>query len=299
MIVREFWDVDSIQVPSSHRATTEDAVKRLADSITILGMLEPIGCTRKRRLIYGRHRLDAYKLLGRTKIETTVLDMDDIKAEMAMIDENVCRSDLSVSRKAQQMLRRKELYLAMFPDTKHGGAPGKPGGGKVARSTAENHQENGQKAKEPDSVSFVQATAEATGKSKTIIKEEVAIGKAISPEVAEIIEGTPIANNKSELKKLGKLAPDEQRLAAEAIKAGEAKTVAEAVTPDDETEKRKAAGKQKFDPRPFARLESKLGGAARDIDALNKQHPGGKFYREAVAAYRALQTAILNWRKAG
>jgi hypothetical protein len=108
----------------------------------------------------------------------------------------------------------------------------------------------------------------------------------------------PIANSKKELKKLGKLGPDEQRLAALAIKAGEAKTVAEAVTPDDEMQDRKEQGRQKMDPRLFQRLESKLGACNRDIDALHKAVPGAKFHRDAIAGVNAAIQAIHDWQKA-
>jgi predicted transposase YbfD/YdcC len=42
--------------------------------------------------------------------------------------------ELTVLQRGEQLVRRKELYLARYPQTKRGGAPGKAGGGKKAKA---------------------------------------------------------------------------------------------------------------------------------------------------------------------
>lgn len=54
--------------------------------------------------------------VGPAKIEKT-----DLFAELAMIDENLLRAELSPAERAQLTARRKAIYLAMNPETEHGG----------------------------------------------------------------------------------------------------------------------------------------------------------------------------------
>jgi len=78
----------------------------------------------------------------------------------------------------------KELYEAEFTETKHGGAPGKAGGGKVA--------------KEVDSTSFalVKDAAAKTKVSESVIQKEVQIATNISEPVQAIIKDLPVADKK-------------------------------------------------------------------------------------------------------
>jgi hypothetical protein len=81
------------------------------------------------------------------------------QARVAEIDENLIRADLTPSERAVHHAERKALYLKLHPETKHGGAPGKAGGGK--------------KAKDAKLVSFVKDTAKKTGKAKRTIARDV------------------------------------------------------------------------------------------------------------------------------
>jgi hypothetical protein len=69
----------------------------------------------------------------------------------------------------------------MHPETKHGCAPGKAGGGK--------------KAKDPEFGSletFIQATVKATGKGKTTVSLDAERGEKINGKALDALSGTPL-----------------------------------------------------------------------------------------------------------
>ena len=49
-----------------------------------------------------------------------VVTDDDLHAELAMIDENLCRAELSPAERAKQTARRKAIYLIWHPETDQG-----------------------------------------------------------------------------------------------------------------------------------------------------------------------------------
>jgi hypothetical protein len=58
----------------------------------------------------GRHRLEALKIMGSETVPCIVVDDDDLHAELAMIDENLCRAELSAAERARSIARKKQLY---------------------------------------------------------------------------------------------------------------------------------------------------------------------------------------------
>lgn len=115
------------------------------------------------------------------------------QARLAEIDENLIRNELSELEKSEHLEERKRILEEMGKARKHGG-------------------------KEPDIGSFVDQTAEATGLSKSTIKQSVKRAKSISPEVRDDIRDMPeIADKGVELEALAKT---NQRATLDAAKAG-------------------------------------------------------------------------------
>src|SRR3954453_5300150 len=79
------------------------ALDALSESIACVGLLSPI-TVRERdsgyEVLAGAHGLQACQLLGHTEISCVVLDVDDLRAELATIDENLIRTELSPSERA-------------------------------------------------------------------------------------------------------------------------------------------------------------------------------------------------------
>ena len=238
-----------IEVPPNRRPTKPASVLSLADSILKVGLLQPIGLTEDLHLVYGRHRLDAYIALGASSIPAVILKVDSMQAELAEIDENLKRTNLSAIMEAKALKRRKQIYLTLFPETKHGAMGGKGNNKKASNNETENI-----------SVSFAEDTAAKTGKTARAIRGDVALADAIPDDVANLTAETPVADNKRELKKLANMPEEEQRVVAEKIAAG-AKTVNEAVTG-----KRRASPAK---PKPKAKGKPKAAQAEPYVEAAS------------------------------
>jgi ParB family chromosome partitioning protein len=210
----------TISVSPRHRATSTARVKQLADSILEVGLLQPIGVTREHELVYGRHRMEAYRLLGHSEIPAMIVELDDMKSEIAMIDENILRVNLTEAQYGKALKRRKELYEALHPETKHGGKPGRTDGkrGKIKSD------------KLSSLISFAADTAAKTGTSRRTVERSVALAEKLDDQAVDTLGEHPVANSKTELQKLAELPPSEQRTVASKLASGEAESVSHAVT---------------------------------------------------------------------
>jgi ParB family chromosome partitioning protein len=207
--------VDDVIV-SEKRMRRLGNITPLVDSIREIGLIEPIILRREtNELISGLHRLESVRALGQDEILARLIDVSGVQAEMVEIDENLVRIELTALERAEHIDRRKQLYEELHPEVKHGGAPGKAGGGK-------------KKAKGARVASFAADTAKKTGLSLRTVQEDVQIAK-LSPEAKRVVKGTPLADKKRELLALSRVPREEQARVARTVTLGEAATVAEIV----------------------------------------------------------------------
>lgn len=90
--------IDDIIVNDGRREINSASVKKLAQSIEQIGLRHPITVKRKGEqyvLIAGRHRLEAYKKLGREHIAASILSMTNDEARLWEIAENLHRAELT------------------------------------------------------------------------------------------------------------------------------------------------------------------------------------------------------------
>ena len=96
------------------------------------------------------------------------------------------QNELDYIERAEHLERRKEIYEALYPETKVGSK-----GGWNNNKT--------QKLEKPDSgfskKSFVTDTAEKTGRSESVIKEEIKIAKDVIPEVKKLLKSNDVSKN--------------------------------------------------------------------------------------------------------
>lgn len=206
--------IDKITVGEGRRELRD--VDELAKSIKEIGLLNPITITKDFRLVAGYHRLTACKKLGWTTIPANVVDMDALHAELAEIDENLIRNELTVLERAEQLKRRKEIYEELYPETKHVTERGGPGRGKKT---------NAESALVLNRPSFTEDTAKKTGQSQRSVQVEVQIATHLDDEVKEMIRDTELADRKTDLLKLARMDKEEQKKVAEKIRTGEAKDI--------------------------------------------------------------------------
>ena len=192
--------ISEIKINPGRRDTQQRNVEELARSIAAVGLMNPITVTQDNTLIAGLHRLEAVKLLGWTEIECTVSDADGLQAELAEIDENFVRAGLSHRELGDLLLRRKELYEAIHPETRQG-------------------QRNGQTAKNDNltvlaAKPFSEDTADKLGISKRTVERLVQTAANLTPEAKKTIRDAGDKITKGDALKISRLPPDQQAEAA-------------------------------------------------------------------------------------
>lgn len=202
--------ITSITVNDDRRALDAEKVTGLAASIAEIGLLNPITINADYSLIAGLHRLEAHKQLGLAYIEANILNLDPVDAELAEIDENLIRNELTVLARSELLVRRKAVYEKKHPESC------KPLGGRP------------QKNAEIIST-FADDTAAKTGVTARTIRQEVQIAEDIADDVREALSKTDVADRKTDLLKLAKQDEEDQREIASLIIEGEAKTVPQAI----------------------------------------------------------------------
>lgn len=196
------------------------AVRDLADlkaSIASVGLLHAVVVTADMRLVAGLHRLRACQALGWTEIPATVMSLRRVEAEIAELDENLARHELTVLQRAEALARRKTLHEALHPETRRGVAGGKASGA--------SRRGDGTSV----TMSLVRSVARATGWSRRTLEREIQIAKSIPDDVRELLHATPVADDKMALVRLGRLPVVEQRKVAERIVAGRTASIRTAI----------------------------------------------------------------------
>ena len=171
--------------------------------------MNPITVTQDNTLIAGLHRLEAAKRLGWTEIECNIVGMSSLQAELAEIDENIVRTNLSRQELGEQFLRRKEIYETLHPETRQG-------------------MRNGQTVKNAnlaslETKSFAQDTAEKTGMSKRTVSRLLQIANNMTQDAKRIVKASDIPQDMA--LKISRLPNDQQAEAASLLAAGKVQSV--------------------------------------------------------------------------
>jgi ParB-like chromosome segregation protein Spo0J len=196
-MIREI-PTDRIDARSDARQIDEATVSGLVDSIGTVGLINPIrvrAVADRWEAIAGMHRLAACKRLGLVEIAADVIETDDLHAELAMIDENLCRAELSPADRASQTARRKAIYLELHPETAHGG------------------DRKSQTLRLDTAERFTKETAVVSGSSERLVQLNAERGEKVIPEVMEMIRGTKLDTG-TYLDKIKKYPPNDQFAAA-------------------------------------------------------------------------------------
>lgn len=212
--------IDAIHRRKDARPVNDASVSALADSIAVVGLINPIRVRDvggQWEVSAGSHRLAACEKLGLVEIDCLVVTDDDLHAELSMIDENLCRNELSPSERAVQTARRKAIYEELHPETAHGKATAK---------------------KDEKFASFASETASATGHSERLVQLNAERGTKVIAEVIDMITGTKLDTG-TYLDKLKRLSPNDQVTAAKrdlAIQRQQQKPVSRAPDPQNDLE---------------------------------------------------------------
>lgn len=193
--------IADIRVPEGRRKLRR--VDELAESIHNVGLVHPITVTPGKVLVSGYHRLEACKKLEWGTIPAIERDESVLKWQLIEIDENLIRNEYQVLERGNELSRRKEIYLALYPETKAGVAGAEAKHGRASEQS-----------------SFAEDTAEKTDVSKRTVEQYVQIAEKITPEVKAVIEDIDIADSKTDLLALARMEPEKQAVVAERLAEG-------------------------------------------------------------------------------
>lgn len=165
---RRAFRVSDIKVLPGRRAIDPQSVADLVESITTVGLLQPLAVRADGTLILGAHRLAAVRHLGWAEVECQVYEATDLDAELMEIDENLLHKELSYAERVTQLARRKAIYQAKYPETKAGGD--RTSGSLLGPNV---HSEHLVQANRP---SFAEDTARKTRQGRGTVDRDLRIG---------------------------------------------------------------------------------------------------------------------------
>lgn len=199
--------IDEIKVNRDRSDIIPDDVRELADSMQELGLLTAITVDSSHTLIAGLHRLEAAKLLGWKSIECIVLDLSGLQAELAEIDENIIRRNIHSLDYGDLLLRRKQIYEALHPETKNGG-------------DRRSEKIRIAKCNSGPVKSFVQDTADKMGVDPSTVSRQLQTAKNLTSAAKEILRAADINVTKKTALQLSRLPPERQKEAATMLAEG-------------------------------------------------------------------------------
>jgi len=131
-----------------------------------------------------------------------ISERDRLREELAAIDDRIVDPRPSTLRRAELLAARKRVYETLHPSSRHGGAPGRAGGGKAPRPLV------------PFPVcSHAADAASRTGLSERSVRQLVQIAEDIPQTLRDLIRDTPMAQRQRALLEVARAHrdPDEQR----------------------------------------------------------------------------------------
>lgn len=204
-------NIKDIEIGIRKRNLNKNKVQSLAESFKSIGQLQPVTVfseTDKYHLIAGLHRLEAAKLLGWQSIEAIQFEGNEIEIELAEIDENLMRNDLTVLEQGEFLARRQELI-------------GFKRGGDRRSDTFQSDTVSLRKSQEE--------IAKEIGLTERSAQRRMQAAHNIIPELKDAIRDTEIANSTTQLLGLSKLEPEKQIKIIKPIVEGKAKNINEAI----------------------------------------------------------------------
>lgn len=234
-----------ITVGERLRTLDEENVERLVRSIRLEGLHNPITISHLRQLLSGFHRLEAVKRLGWETIPAIIQICEGAEAQLAEIDENLVRRELTVLEEGEHLVLRDQLLREMGQRAVSGGQR-KDGGDNMSpppTTTAEMMQDCG--------------IGERSGQRR------MHIARDIDKSARGLIRRLPVANCQSQLEQLARMPEERQIRVAQMLADGRLKRVPTTTNPAAvEQPKRQCSAVKRLDGEVrelFARFDTIVG----------------------------------------
>ena len=266
--------VAAVIVPDGRRPIDEEHVAALMRMRA--GEDKPIS-VHGRLLLDGAHRLEAAKRRGCTTIHAVDWDADAVEERLAEI-ESITSKPIDTADRLRLYAEARTLYIARHPETGCHVAGGK------AASTGQR------------TPSFSSTIADKVGKKKGTIERSIAIGDRLTQEAAEVVRGTPVANNLRVLDRISRTSIGQQvnRARAEvkmAVKVNLANVAEKPAVAKEVAEPRKAQLRlvtADEEPKPKGKPR---GIRKRSQEAILKDEEIGRLLEEGRSIPEAAQAA--------
>lgn len=219
-------EIVQIEIGDRLRDVGEGAVADLMVSIAETGLIQPIVLRPFERadgdiglrLVAGLHRLEAHRRLGRQTIRARVIDLSDLDARQAEIDENLVRHDTTGWSRCRFVAARASIYAERHPEAvMRVGEEGPRGRGRPRKDQFRIEIRKSGDWYIPSIMGFAAEVADQTGLERDTIARDAQIWAALHPFDATI-RALPIANDTRALRQLA-AAPPELRAPAIALLA--------------------------------------------------------------------------------
>jgi len=96
------------------------ALYSLKESISEVGLLQPIGVSKDKKLVFGERRLKACIELGYGKVPCVLVDGDYYRLKVAELHENVRRKEMTWDEQVLAIEELKQMYEKLYGWTKRG-----------------------------------------------------------------------------------------------------------------------------------------------------------------------------------
>jgi ParB family chromosome partitioning protein len=135
--------------------------------------------------------------------DSRLAEVDRLRAEIAAIDDDIAGGRPTTLQRAELLAARKRVYETLHPSSRHGGAPGRAGGGKAPRP----------QGPFPPVRSHAADAASRTGLSERSVRQLVQIAEDIPAALRDLVRDTPVARRQRVLLEVARAHrdPEEQR----------------------------------------------------------------------------------------
>ena len=169
-------NLGALRASAQPRPLVTEDVDKLAASIAQVGLIQPITVREVAmmqgplagsgyQIVAGHHRVAACRALGWTEVDAIVVTAaSHLNAELLEIDENLCRSELTASQRAQAIKRRKAIWEALHPE-----------GGRISPTPGGEQK-----------IGFAADTGAVTGESTRRINQHLARAEALGDDLPRV-----------------------------------------------------------------------------------------------------------------
>lgn len=229
--------VAEIEVGERLRDLGEGTVADLMVSIGETGLIQPILLRPFEgddgeiglRLVVGAHRLEAHRRLGRESIRARVVEMTDLDALQAEVDENLVRSAPGGWERIAFLGRRAAVWAERHPEAvEKVGEQVQRGRGRPRKDVFSLRGKNGEELHIPVVMGFVAEVADQTGLGRKTLYHDCQTWAALHPFDAQI-RHLPLANDSRALKQIAAQPPERRAAIIDALATRKAATPADAI----------------------------------------------------------------------